>query len=74
MTRCTTVRSPLEGLTGRTIERICHVEAITRTNKAVKSSVIVTCNNVSQGSLTRNNERIEGRQDIALGQFYNVAL
>ena len=37
MTRCTTIRSPLEGgFTGRTIERICHVEAITRTNKAVK--------------------------------------
>ncbi|KZC10832.1 Protein preli-like [Dufourea novaeangliae] len=58
MTRRTTVRSPLNGLTGRMIERVCHVGAIRNARKAVKGFLHV---------LARNNGRSARGQDIAVG-------
>ncbi|XP_034172627.1 PRELI domain-containing protein 1, mitochondrial-like isoform X2 [Osmia lignaria lignaria] len=56
MTRRTIVRSPLKGLTGRMIEKICHVGAIRNAKQAVQGFLYV---------LARDNGRTPRGQDIA---------
>ncbi|CAL7946060.1 unnamed protein product [Xylocopa violacea] len=58
MTRRTTIRSPLKGLTGRLIEKVCHVRAITNARKAVQGLLYI---------LARDNGRARRGRDVAFG-------
>ncbi|XP_076652103.1 protein preli-like isoform X2 [Halictus rubicundus] len=58
MMRRTTIRSPLNGLTGRMIERVCHVGAIRNAKKALQGFLHV---------LAQDNGRSSGRKTIAIG-------
>ncbi|XP_054006810.1 protein preli-like [Hylaeus anthracinus] len=58
MTRRTTVRSPLNGITGRMIERFCHAGAIKNAKLAVQGFLHI---------LARNDGRSTRKQDTIFG-------
>ncbi|CAL1688410.1 unnamed protein product [Lasius platythorax] len=58
MTRRTSIRSPLDGLTGRMIERVCHARAIRNVKRKVQGFLYV---------LAQQNGKPPGKPGIAIG-------